>query len=149
MQLQLKAVGLDLSESMKVYVDEKITQRLERFIEVNHRESVVAEVHLEYASGDTTGTRDKCKVTMTGLGNGQVARAEEEAEDMHVAIDRTSQKLEEQLRRHHDKLRDHIHRKDGDAKYVAPEELMETEPLEEVDETDELPPVLRPDGKDS
>lgn len=129
MHLQISASGMDLSESTKVYIDEKIG-RLSKLLAPNQDEAAKADVHLIYAQHNTKATKDKVHVTMTGVGGGQVLHVETEEPDMLVAIDRASQKLEEQLRRLKEKLRDHLHKGAAESKYVAPEQTMETGPLD-------------------
>ena len=129
MNIQIKAIGLDLSESAKVYVDQKIG-RLSKLLSDNQDEAATADVKLIYAPSNTTDSKDKCHVTISGLGKGTTFHVETEEHDMHVAIDAASQTLEEQLRRHHDKLRDHISRDKAELKTRPVEELMETEPVQ-------------------
>ncbi|MDP4000395.1 MAG: ribosome-associated translation inhibitor RaiA [bacterium] len=115
MKLQIKAVGLELTDSVQTYVTEKIGG-LERFILQNHRDSAFADVKLIFMPSDTKDTKDKCHVIISGIGRGNVINAEEEAEDMHVAIDRAAHTLKETIRRHEDKKRDHINREARDLK---------------------------------
>lgn len=128
MKIQAKAQGTELTDSAKVYVDQKIG-RLSKFLTPTQDEAAIADVHLIYAPSNTTATRDKCHVTISGLGKGQVVHVETEEPDMLVAIDAASQKAEEPLRRQHEKIRDHLHH-GADAKYIPPEGLMETEPVD-------------------
>ncbi len=130
MKIQAKAQGTPLTDSAKVYVDEKIG-RLSKFLTPAQDEAAIADVHLIYAPSNTADTRDKCHVTIDGLGKGQTVHVETEEPDMHVAIDAASQKAEEQLRRHHEKMRDHLHQGGAESKYIPPEDLMETEPVDE------------------
>ncbi len=109
MKLQIKAVGMDMTDSVRTYVTEKIGG-LERLIVEGHREAALADVKLIYKPSDTEDTKDKCHVTISGLGRGDAIHVEEEAEDMHVAIDRVAHVLKETLRRHEDKYRDHMHK---------------------------------------
>lgn len=115
MKLQIKAVHLDLSDAVRTYVTEKIGG-LERFVLKGHRDSALADVKLIFGPSDTKDTKDKCHVTISGLGGGSVINVEEEAEDMHVAIDRAAHVLKETIRRHEDKQRDHSNREARDLK---------------------------------
>ena len=118
MKLQIKAVGLELTDSVRTYVTDKIGG-LERFVLKNHRDSAMADVKLIFGPNDTKDTKDKCHVTISGIGGGAVINAEEEAEDMHVAIDRAAHTLKETIRRHEDKKRDHINREARELKEQA------------------------------
>lgn len=136
MQLQIKAQGLDLSAPTRVYTEEKVS-RLERYIEENHRGSAIADVHLIFHATHTQDTKDKCHITVSGIGKGQTFHAEAEEPEMHVAIDAAVRVMEEQLRRHHDKIRDHISKDATAAKQVNAEEFMETGPVDETVEDDD------------
>ena len=136
MKIQAKAQGTELTESAKVYIDQKIG-RLSKFLTPTQDEAAIADVHLIYAPSNTTDTRDKCHVTISGLGKGQVVHVQTEEPDMHVAIDAASQKAEEQLRRQHEKIRDHLHQGGADAKHIPAEDLMETEPVAETERSED------------
>lgn len=118
MKLQIKAVNLDLSDPVRTYVTEKIGG-LDRFVLKGHRDSALADVKLIFGASDTKATKDKCHVTITGIGQGHAINAEEEAEDMHVAIDRAAHTLKETIRRHEDKQRDHMNREAREFKEQA------------------------------
>ena len=133
MQLQIKAQGLDLSDSTRTYTEEKVG-RLERYIESNHRDSAIADIHLIFEQSHTRDAKDECRVTISGLGGGQTFHAESAEPEMHVAIDACVQTLEEQLRRHHDKIRDHITREAAEAKRQPAEDLMATDPVDDAPE---------------
>ncbi len=122
MQLQIKAVGTELTDTVHTYVTQKIGG-LNRFIDTNHRDSVLADIHVSYFPNNTTTSQQQCAVTISGLGGGTSFHVTGEAEEMHVAIDRAAQKLEEQLRRHHDKQTDRLR---SDA--TAAKEAMHTTP---------------------
>lgn len=126
MQLQIKAQGLELSDPTRVYTEEKVG-KLERYIEENHRDSAIADIHLVFAPAHTEDRKDKCRITITGIGKGQSFHVESEQPEMHVAIDAAVQTMEEQLRRHHDKLSDHLTKQATEAKQVPVEDLMDTE----------------------
>lgn len=129
MQLQIKAQGLDLSDSTRIYTEDKVG-KLDRYIEENHRDSALADIHLLAERTHTKDSKDECRITISGLGGGQSFHAEAAEPEMHVAIDSCVQVLEEQLRRHHDKQRDHINRDAAEAKQQPVEDLMETDPVD-------------------
>lgn len=142
MQLQIKAQGLDLSDSTRTYTEQKVG-KLERYIEENHRESALADIHLIAERTHTLDAKDECRITISGLGGGQTFHADAQEPEMHVAIDACVQTLEEQLRRHHDKIRDHISKEAADAKRQPAENLMATDPVDLPGDTpaaaDDLP----------
>jgi ribosomal subunit interface protein len=125
MQLQIRATGLELSEATKVYVTEKVS-RAEKYLAPHQSESAVADVHLVYKQSNTKDTKDQCHITISGVGKGQRFHAEAAEPDMHVAIDHSYHKVEEQLRREKDKRRDRMTREAADAKRRPPEQLMDT-----------------------
>lgn len=144
MQLQISASGTPLTDSAKVYVTEKIG-RLTKLLVPNENQAAQADVHLIYAPHNTKDTKDKCHVTITGIG--QKMHVEATEPEMHVAIDAAAQKLEEQLRRHKDKRRDRITREATEHKETPAEDFMETDPVD-VDSAEISPRPKSPnDGK--
>lgn len=133
MHIQIKAVNLAMTPSVDTYVREKVP-KLEKLLAPHQNEAAVADVMLIFAEHDMKVTKDKCHITISGLGQGHTAHAETEEPEMHVAIDACVQKLEEQLRREKEKRRDHISKANTEAKQMPVEELMETEPVDETGE---------------
>lgn len=129
MQIQIKTVNLELNESTETYTREKVG-RVAKFLAPHQDEAAVVEVHLRVNENDTNQTKDQCTITISGLGKGHTVHAEAEEPDMHVAIDRAYQKVEEQLRREKEKRREHIHGHNGDEKHLPPEATMDTEPVD-------------------
>ncbi len=137
MLIQIKAVNLELTDSVDTYVREKLP-KLGKYLAPHQDEAAVADVMLMYAPHDTKDTKDKCHITVSGLGHGLSFHAEAEEPEMHVAIDACVSKMEEQLRREKDKRKDHISRANLQAKELPVEELMETEPVQpEIGEDDD------------
>ncbi len=130
MRIQSKAQGTPLTDSAKIYVERKIG-RLSNLLTPEQDDAAVADVHLIYAPSNTVATKDKCHVTISGLGGGHTVHAESEEPDMHVAIDASAQLLEEQLRRLKEKTRDNLDRSKLAAKEVPAEDFMATEPVED------------------
>lgn len=142
MRIQTKAINTELTDTVQTYVDEKVG-KLTKYLSPTQDEAAVAQVNLIYAGNHTDDATDECRITIDGLGKGTMIHAEAQEPEMHVAIDACVAKLEHELGDLKDKARDHISAEKADAKYVAPEIMMETEPIEEVDESDEIPPSLR------
>ncbi len=118
MKLTITAVGTDLTDTVREFVEEKVG-RLEKLIVPAHRDSAMADVKLTYAPSNTTDTEDKCAVTVSGLGEKHVVHMEAEAADMLGAIDACATKLKEPLRRFGERFRDHITKAATDAKDQA------------------------------
>lgn len=130
MHIHIKAINLELTDSVDTYTREKIS-KLEKLLTNHQNEAGVADVILTFAPHDTRDTKDKCAITISGLGHGTTFHAECEEHDMHVAIDACEQKMAEQLRREKDKQHDHISRENQAAKELPVEQLMETEPVDD------------------
>ena len=96
MKLHLKATNIDLTEPLKVYVDEKLGG-LEKFIKRWDAEGGV-EIWVEV--GRTSRHHKKGDVFMAEADirlPGKVFRAEDEDFDIRVAIDRVRDKLERDI----------------------------------------------------
>ena len=118
MKIQITAVGLDMTPATTQYTTEKV-QKLEKMIIPKHREGALADVKLTFAPSETTGTKDKCHITISNLGQKDVVNMEVEAADMHAAIDGCVNKLREPLRRHEERYRDHLRKESTEAKQNA------------------------------
>lgn len=118
MRLTITAVGIDLTDPAREFVEEKVG-RLEKLIVPAHQDSALADVKLTYAPSNTTDTEDKCAVTISGLGEKHIIHMEAEAPDMLAAIDHCATKLKEPLRRFEERFRDHITKAATDAKEQA------------------------------
>jgi ribosomal subunit interface protein len=118
MKLQIKAVGLDLTPATETYARDKIG-RLEKLIVTGHRDSALADIKLIFAPSNTKDTKDKCHVTISGIGGGKAIHVETEEPEMHVAIDRAAHKLKEPLRRDQERYRDHLRRESAEVKRKA------------------------------
>ena len=95
------------SDALRAYAQEKIADKVEKFvtkpIEVRVTfgvEHMKNQIHLSLYAGD-----------------GFDVQAEQEADDMYAAVDLLVDKLEIQLRKHKEKLKDHKH--DGGLSSVA------------------------------
>ena len=102
MKIHLKATNIDLTEPLKVYVEEKLGG-LEKFI---GRWDVEGAVELWAEVGRTTRHHKKGDVFMAEADlrlPGKVLRAEDEDFDVRVAIDRVREKLERDIKKYKDK----------------------------------------------
>lgn len=100
MDLKVKGKNYELSENMKDYTAEKIgkmTRFFDNFIE--------AEVELCREKNPSIGARDHVEVTIfTGS---SVIRAKADSTDMHAAVDIVAEKIEKQVKRFKDKMKNH------------------------------------------
>ena len=95
MQINLTGHHIDITDSLKSYVESKF-ERLERHFEHITNIHVILTVEKE---------RQKAEATMhVNRGN---LFADEEKDDMYAAIDGLIDKLDRQLKKHKEKLTDH------------------------------------------
>ena len=103
MQINLTGHHIDITESLKSYVDNKF-ERLQRHFENITNIHVILTVEKE---------RQKAEATVhVNRGN---LFADNEQQDMYAAIDGLVDKLDRQLKKHKEKLTDH-HRAEGGIK---------------------------------
>jgi putative sigma-54 modulation protein len=103
MQIDLTGHHVDITEPLRNYVDEKF-ERLER-----HFDSVT-DVHVVLS---VEKLRHKAEATMM-ISGGKLFADSTEA-DMYAAIDGLADKLDRQLKKHKEKMKDH-HRSEGSIK---------------------------------
>ena len=103
MQINLTGHHIDITDSLRSYVDNKF-ERLQRHFENITNVHVILTVEKE---------RQKAEATLhVNRGN---LFADDEKEDMYAAIDGLVDKLDRQLKKHKEKLTDH-HRAEGGIK---------------------------------
>lgn len=100
MQLNITGHHVDLTDSMRNYVEEKM-QRLERHFDN------ITNVHVILSAEKV---KHKAESTLHAAGAELFAEAADE--DMYAAIDAMIDKLDRQIRKHKEKLTDH-HRSEG------------------------------------
>src|SRR4029077_12006 len=96
MQLQVKGKNLDVTDSMRSYVERKL-QKLDR------RVHDLTEVEIELAVERNPSIADSQVAEATVHLKGRTLRARESARDMKAAIDELSDKLTRQVRDLHEK----------------------------------------------
>ncbi|MEK7990405.1 MAG: ribosome-associated translation inhibitor RaiA [Thiotrichaceae bacterium] len=108
MQLNLSGHHIDITPALRSYVADKM-DRLERHFD--H----VTNVHVVLS---VEKLRQKAEATVHVSGANLFANAENE--DMYAAIDALTDKLDRQIKKHKEKVKDH-HQADGRAMNHAPE----------------------------
>lgn len=103
MQIDVTGRHVEITESLKSYVDTKF-QRLERHFEHINNTHVILSVE-----------KDRQKAEATVHVNRGNLFADDEQENMYAAIDGLIDKLDRQLKKHKEKLTDH-HRGEGSLK---------------------------------
>ncbi|WP_353570530.1 ribosome-associated translation inhibitor RaiA [Candidatus Albibeggiatoa sp. nov. BB20] len=108
MQLNLSGHHIDITPALRSYVADKM-DRLERHFDHVTNMHVVLSVEK---------LRQKAEATVHVSGANLFANAENE--DMYAAIDALTDKLDRQIKKHKEKVKDH-HKADGRAMNHAPE----------------------------
>ena len=99
MQINLTGHHIDLTDSMKAYVNEKMT-KLERHFDQ------VTDTHV-ILTVDKQGHKAEATVHMSGNN----VFADCISEDMYAALDGLVDKLDRQVKKHKEKLKNHLHHK--------------------------------------
>ncbi|MCK4710470.1 MAG: ribosome-associated translation inhibitor RaiA [Gammaproteobacteria bacterium] len=99
MQINLTGNHIELTDSLKAYVNEKF-QKLERHFDK------VTDTHVILAVEKDT---HKAEATVNMSGNTIFADSKES--DMYAAIDGLVDKLDRQVKKHKEKLKNHLHHK--------------------------------------
>jgi len=118
MQYSVTFRHMEASETLKEYSHDKLL-RLEKYLDAVIDAEVVMTVEK---------FRHKAEVLISS--DGLKIKAEEETEDMYSAIDMVVDKLEKQIKRHREKLKDH---KSGSAKRAGRQAEDGVEPDEDED----------------
>ena len=101
MKLVIQGKNIDITESIRNYVNEKIEKA------VSHFQSITSEVdiHLSVAKNPRINPKQTAEVTI--YANGTVIRAEESSENMYASIDLVANKITRQLRKYKERRLDH------------------------------------------
>ena len=106
MQLTISGQQIDLTDSMKSYIGEKMS-RIERHFD--HLNSIDVVLQVEKIHHKAEATLNAKGVTM---------HAHADSENMYATIDELTDKLDSQVRKHKEKVTDH-HQRDGGLKAHA------------------------------
>ena len=99
MQIELTGHHIEVTDSLRNYVNEK-TARLERHFDK------VSNIHVILA---VEGDRHKAEATVLMSGHDVFANCIED--DMYAAIDGLVDKLDRQVKKHKEKIKNHLHNK--------------------------------------
>ncbi len=99
MQIELTGHHIEVTDSLKSYVNEKMA-RLERHFDK------VSNIHVILA---VEGVRHKAEATVHMSGHDVFANCTED--DMYAAIDHLVDKLDRQVKKHKEKITNHLHNK--------------------------------------
>lgn len=100
MKIIIKGTNFHVSESLKTYIQAKIGS-LEKFVS-----ETILETHVELEVDKSQQTGDIYRAEVMIYVPREMLRAEEKAHDMHIAIDRCREKLQEQIETYKGKVRD-------------------------------------------
>lgn len=97
MKLVIQGKNIDITESLRDYVDQKVTKA------VNHFQNLTTEVdvHLSIEKNPRITSSQAAEVTI--YANGTVIRAHESSESMYASIDLVADKIARQLRKYKEK----------------------------------------------
>lgn len=98
MQLNLTGHHIDITDSLRTYVEEKI-EKLERHFDKVTNTHVILSVE---------STRHKAEATVNMSGNNIFAESTED--NMYAAIDNLIDKLDRQVKKHKEKITNHHHK---------------------------------------
>ena len=131
MHLVISGKNLNLTESLKSYVEEKLG-RIKRFFD--------SITELDVTLGiEKTLDPDKSKFAEVVLfSNGITLYAKETSSDMYAAIDLVSDKLERQVKKHKEKLKEKSRKERANKKYYQA-----THSLVAFDEEEDTPVIIR------
>ena len=129
-QFNIRGENLEVTDSIKNYVEKKVT-KLERYFDTPPS----SEVHVNLSVYNSEQTIE-VTIPMKNL----LLRAEEHNSDLYAAVDLVVDKLERQIRKHKTKVNRKA-RQEGAPKYVFAE--MEKEAQERLDEDDEDVKIVR------
>ena len=99
MQINLTGHHIEVTESLRDHVNEKLA-RLERHFDKVSNTHVILTVE---------NVRHKAEATVHMSGHDIFAESTED--DMYTAIDRLAEKLDRQVKKHKEKLKNHLHNK--------------------------------------
>ncbi len=102
MQINLTGHQIDITDSLRSYVNEKM-EKLERHFDKVSNTHVILEIE---------NLNHKAEATVHMSGNDIFADAV--ADDMYAAIDALVDKLDRQVKKHKEKLKDHHHKKSSE-----------------------------------
>jgi putative sigma-54 modulation protein len=122
MQLQIKGKNLEVSDSIRVYAEEKL-QKLERLL------ADPTKVELELSMEKNPSIADSHVAEATIWTKGPTLRAREASVDWRVSIDQLADKLERQAKRYREKRRNHHPRANSAATEAEPVVPGEQEPM--------------------
>jgi len=108
MQLNITGHHIEVTDSLKAYVAEKL-ERLEKHFDHVNNVHVILSVEKQ---------RQKSEATVNV--NGATLFADSTEEDMYAAIDSMTDKLDRQIKKHKEKLKDHHQNEGNQIKHQQP-----------------------------
>lgn len=104
--ISITAHHVSITPAIKEYMETKLG-KLDKYL------GDIQKIDVDMDVKEVSAKEDRHQVKSTVWAKGAVFRAEEKAEDMYAAIDLLMDKLEKQLRRYKDKLKDHNRHGEG------------------------------------
>jgi putative sigma-54 modulation protein len=101
MQIELTGHHIEITDSLRDYVTEKMSRLERHFDKVNSTHVILA----------VENVRHKAEATVQMSGHDIFANCTED--DMYAAIDRLVDKLDRQVKKHKEKITNHLHNKNN------------------------------------
>ena len=99
MQINLTGHHIEITDSLRDYVNEKVGKLEKHFEKVSNTHVILS----------VENVRQKAEATVNMSGNSIFAEAT--ADDMYASIDALVDKLDRQVKKHKEKLKNHLHHK--------------------------------------
>ncbi|MDX2245107.1 MAG: ribosome-associated translation inhibitor RaiA [Leptolyngbyaceae cyanobacterium bins.302] len=133
MKLVIQGKNIEITDSIREYVNQKIEKA------ITHFQSMVTEVdvHLSVARNPRINSKQVAEVTI--YVNGSVVRAEEGSENLYASIDMVADKISRQLRKYKEKRYDKHHPSVKTAEALSDQPVISELP---TDRTPSLPPQV-------
>lgn len=134
MKLVIQGKNIEITASIREYVNQKIENAVSRFRNLANE----VDVHLSVARNPRIDAKQSAEVTI--YANGTVIRAEESSESLYASIDLVADKISRQLRRYKEKRNTKVKKSQTQSKF---EEVLEVPVAVDTDlignRTPELP----------
>ncbi len=98
MEFKLKSRNIDLNEDIRSYVDKKIKDRVQKFLD----KITKVEVEISFEKNPSISLNNLIEVTL--FASGTVIRATDSGKDAFEAIDKVSSKIDRQIKRYKNKM---------------------------------------------
>lgn len=132
MNLQISGKHVDLGEALKTHIQDKVSKAVTKYFEdVVDAQAIVSKVH-----------NDFCVNIDVHVGRNIFIRAEEMADDAHVATDKAVHTIEKNLRRYKKKLKAHHSKHDHSNEHPAAQYILGGDSWQQDEISEESEPAI-------